>query len=272
MIAPNFGRTAVGVGVDCYRYIYGAGNQPIEQINSKNEALYLHHDQAGSTRLMTGSTGKTEATFTYDAYGNQTGHTGTATSPLGFDGQLTSSDTGLIYLRAQVYDPATAQFLTVDPLVPLTRAPYNYANDNPINRMDRNGLCSILPESSESCFSEAPGAIASGAESIAQNPAEAGGIALGRYRAWNRHWRGRHWRNRSRRGSARRSLGGIRWGRDRPRFYWVCWRKRSLVRWGWGWCHRHRGRWSCGSRSCYRYDCRRNYSDQHRRERHSCSG
>jgi hypothetical protein len=35
--------------------------------------LYLHHDQQGSTRLLTGSTGKTEATFTYDAYGNKTG-------------------------------------------------------------------------------------------------------------------------------------------------------------------------------------------------------
>ena len=36
--------------------------------------------------------------------------------PLGYDAQYTSSDTGLIYLRARVYDPATAQFVTVDPL------------------------------------------------------------------------------------------------------------------------------------------------------------
>lgn len=89
---------------------------------------------------MTGSTGKAEGTFTYDAYGNQTGHTGTATTPLGYDGQYTNSDTGLIYLRARVYDPATAQFLSNDPAEPITRMPYTYANDNPLNLSDPSGL------------------------------------------------------------------------------------------------------------------------------------
>ena len=56
---------------------------------------------------MTGST-------TFDAYGNKTGTTGTSTTPLGYDGQYTSTDTGLIYMRARTYDPATAQFLSVD--------------------------------------------------------------------------------------------------------------------------------------------------------------
>jgi hypothetical protein len=71
--------------------IYG----PIEQISNGGTVTYLHHDQQGSTRLLSGATGKAEATFTYDAYGNQTGHTGTAATPLGYDGQYTSSDTGL---------------------------------------------------------------------------------------------------------------------------------------------------------------------------------
>jgi RHS repeat-associated protein len=61
------------------------------------------------------------------------------TTPLGYDGQYTSSDTGLIYLRARVYDPATAQFLTVDPLAAITRAPYIYTNDNPLNYFDPSG-------------------------------------------------------------------------------------------------------------------------------------
>jgi RHS repeat-associated protein len=96
-----------------------------------------------------------------------------------FDGQYTSADTGLIYLRARVYDPATAQFLTVDPIANLTRAPYNYASDNPLNYTDRTGLCSIVPGSSENCFSEVSGAIISGIESVAQNPVQAGGVVLG---------------------------------------------------------------------------------------------
>ena len=121
-------------------YIYGPGGLPIEQINnSTGTVTYLHHDQPGSTRLLTGSTGTVTGKCTYSAYGTPTCE-GTATTPLGYDAQYTSSDTGLIYLRARVYDPATAQFLTVDPAVAVTREPYNYAGDNPVNRRDPDGL------------------------------------------------------------------------------------------------------------------------------------
>ena len=76
---------------------------------------------------------------TYSAYGTPTCE-GTATTPLGWDGQYTSSDTGLVYLRNRVYDPSTGQFLSVDPVVAVTEEPYSYAEDNPINREDRTGL------------------------------------------------------------------------------------------------------------------------------------
>jgi RHS repeat-associated protein len=141
-------------------YIYGPGGLPIEQINSE-KALYLHHDQQGSTRLLTGTTGTVDGTVTYDAYGNTTGTAGTATTPLGYDGQYTSKDTGLIYLRARTYDPATAQFLSVDPANEQTHQPYTYASDNPLNVSDPTGKCgvgsvgealeSINPLSEENC-------------------------------------------------------------------------------------------------------------------------
>jgi RHS repeat-associated protein len=121
--------------------IYGPSDLPVEQINNTTgQVLYLHHDQSGSTRLLTGSTGKTEVTFTYGPYGELTGSTGTATTPLAYDGQYTSSDTGLIYLRNRVYDPKTAQFLSRDPLAAISGEPYSYAGDNPLNRSDPTGL------------------------------------------------------------------------------------------------------------------------------------
>ena len=126
-------------------YIYGPGGLPVEQINNSSGAVtYLHHDQAGSTRLLTGSTGTVTGKCSYGAYGTPTCE-GASTTPLGYDGQYTSSDTGLIYMRARTYDPATAQFLTVDPLAPVTEAPYTYSEDNPISYADPSGLIFGIP-------------------------------------------------------------------------------------------------------------------------------
>jgi RHS repeat-associated protein len=116
------------------------GENIFEQINnSSGTVTYLHHDQQGSTRLLTGSTGTVMGKCTYGAYGAPTCE-GANTTPLGFDAQYTNSDTGLIYMRNRVYDPTTAQFLSVDPLVGQTHAPYYYAGDNPLNEADPTGL------------------------------------------------------------------------------------------------------------------------------------
>ncbi len=120
-------------------YIYGPGELPVEQISSGGTVTYLHHDQAGSTRLLTGSTGTVTGKCTYSAYGTPTCE-GTTTTPLGYDAQYTSTDTGLIYMRARVYDTATAQFLSVDPLEAISGEPYSYAGDNPLSYGDSLGL------------------------------------------------------------------------------------------------------------------------------------
>jgi RHS repeat-associated protein len=119
--------------------VYGQPEMIVEQITSGGTVSYLHHDQAGSTRLITGSSGTVTRKCTYSAYGAPTCE-GTTTTPLGFDGQYTSSDTGLIYMRARVYHPTTAQFLSVDPLASITQEPYGYAGDNPLTYSDRSGL------------------------------------------------------------------------------------------------------------------------------------
>jgi RHS repeat-associated protein len=143
--------------------MYGPGETTIEQISSSGAAIYLHHDQQGSTRLITGATGAVEGKCTYDAYGTPICE-GTATTPLGYDAQYTGTDTGLIYERARTYDPATAQFLSVDPLAPITGEPYTDTYGNPVSAVDPTGLCSISPFSSSSCLSDAAGAVKRGVE------------------------------------------------------------------------------------------------------------
>jgi RHS repeat-associated protein len=147
-------------------YIYGPNELPIEQISSGGTVEYLHYDQAGSTRLLTGSTGTVSGKCTYSAYATPTCE-GTATTPLGYGSEYTSSDTGLIYLRDRVYDSATAQFLRVDPLEALTGEPYDYVSDDPLTFDDPLGLAKqycagitvsggIFTLNLEGCYVETP--------------------------------------------------------------------------------------------------------------------
>jgi RHS repeat-associated protein len=163
-------------------YIYGPEG-PIEQINSEEHATYLHHDQQGSTRLLTNEKGETTGSYTYGPYGTIEKHEGTATTQLGYDGQLTSSETGLIYLRARTYDPNTAQFLSVDPEVEVTHQPYTYTEDNPVNGGDPTGLCNANPFSESfwtkgNCISENTGQVGEAA-AIGVCVVASGGYCLG---------------------------------------------------------------------------------------------
>jgi len=108
--------------------------------------LYYHQDQLGSTRALTEPAGNVVATFTYDPYGRLTGSTGTVTTPFGFAGEYADAESGLTYLRNRYYDPATGQFLSRDPIEPITHEAYSYVNDNPLNGIDPSGLLTGKPD------------------------------------------------------------------------------------------------------------------------------
>jgi RHS repeat-associated protein len=120
-------------------YVYGPEGLAIEQISTEESPSYLHQDQLGSTRAITDAGGEVTGTFSYGPFGSPSGATGSATTPLGFAGEYTDAETGLQYLRARFYDPATGQFLTHDPAEELTRQPYAYASDDPVNSVDPSG-------------------------------------------------------------------------------------------------------------------------------------
>jgi RHS repeat-associated protein len=129
-----------------HTYLYGPSSAPIAQVDDSTGAIqYLHGDLVGSTRLITDASGTVVGTTEYDPYGNRTNHTGTADTAIGYSGNWADPTTGLVYLRARDYDPATAQFLTVDPLVDQTEQPYAYVADNPLNNSDQTGLCDNMP-------------------------------------------------------------------------------------------------------------------------------
>ncbi len=57
-----------------------------------------------------------------------------------YDGQYLDTVSGLYYLRARWYDPATGQFISVDALVGITDQPYQYVGGDPVNLTDPTGL------------------------------------------------------------------------------------------------------------------------------------
>ncbi len=120
-------------------YIYGPGGLPVEQVNS-SATYWFHHDQVGSTRLMTDSTGAAQATYTYDPYGGLAASTGSITNPLRFTGQYQDSESAFYYLQARYYDATTGQFISVDPFAPQNRPPYSYVAGDPLNGTDPTGL------------------------------------------------------------------------------------------------------------------------------------
>jgi RHS repeat-associated protein len=127
------------------QYIYGPGGLPIEQISGSGSPLFYHHDQLGSTRLLSNLSGHAVSAYAFDPYGNLAAKTGNASTPLGYAGQYTDAESGLQYLRARYYDPASGQLMSRDPITQLTHQPYSYAGDSPLNAVDPTGLCVALP-------------------------------------------------------------------------------------------------------------------------------
>jgi hypothetical protein len=58
--------------------------------DSDAPAVYFyHHDQLGSVRALTNSSGVVQNTYDYDAYGKVTSSTGSVYNPFGYAGEYT---------------------------------------------------------------------------------------------------------------------------------------------------------------------------------------
>lgn len=123
-------------------YVYGP-NGPIADITIGGTVRWYHQDALGSTRVLSDDSGVTVGAFSYTPYGALAASSGSETTTLGFAGEYTDAESGLQYLRARSYDPATGQFLTRDPMVDETGDPYAYADGDPIDNVDPTGNISF---------------------------------------------------------------------------------------------------------------------------------
>ena len=111
---------------------------------------YIHADALGSTRAIS-STGTTVSdTFLYDAWGTEVARTGTtAIVPfrwVGGVGYYYDTETGLVYVRARMYQPTTSRWYSVDLLDYYLSNYHLYVpiGNSPITLIDPTGYDPII--------------------------------------------------------------------------------------------------------------------------------
>ncbi len=128
------------------KYVWGAGGLAYETDLAGTVQAVPLVDGLGSVRALTDATGALIQTSRTEPFGVPTQSQGSSTQPFVFTGEQVDP-TGLVYLRARMYDPASGRFLQKDPLP--KSGPgitgwnrYAYAGDNPMTLVDPSGLSS----------------------------------------------------------------------------------------------------------------------------------
>jgi RHS repeat-associated protein len=118
-------------------YVYGL--DLISATDGAGAQTYFTYDGLGSTTDLTNGSATVTGTYSYDVFGAVRAQTGGGSNYWQFTGEQTDADSGLQYLRARHYDPATGRFLSLDPVE--SGYPYAYAASNPITHADPSGMC-----------------------------------------------------------------------------------------------------------------------------------
>ncbi len=144
------------------RFVYGL--DLISRTDSGGTQEYYLTDGLGSTTGLATGMGTVTDTYTYDVYGAVRTRTGTSGNEFTFTGEQTDAS-GLQYLRARSYNPATGRFVGLDPLPLMQR--YAYVGGNPVNLVDPTGLCGELNTSFFSGCKDAAKDVAGDAQDVA---------------------------------------------------------------------------------------------------------
>jgi RHS repeat-associated protein len=107
-----------------------------------DQVTYVYTDPQGTPLAEADEHGNITKTFDYRPYGEQAA--GQPPNGPGYTGHVNDPDTGLVYMQARYYDPATMRFSSVDPVAPMSGDAYGfnryaYARNNPISNIDPDG-------------------------------------------------------------------------------------------------------------------------------------
>jgi RHS repeat-associated protein len=137
-----------GNGAITNYYVYGIGLA--YKVAPNGNHYYYHFDPSGSTIAITDDSVAIINAYFYDPFGKVTNSFENTSNPFKFVGQygVMEDKNGLLYMRARYYAPELGRFLNKDtmPVSPSRSQSLNlfaYANNNPANEIDPQGLWSV---------------------------------------------------------------------------------------------------------------------------------
>ena len=140
---------ATSDGTSQVQTIYALGASERLGQQQPGAATYALADGQRSVRVLADASGQVVGQRRYSAFGEVRAHDGAAAFAFGYSGEQQDEQTGLINLRARLYDPALGRFLgrdvwPVDMGRPVELNRYVYAQNNPLSHADPTGLTTTL--------------------------------------------------------------------------------------------------------------------------------
>ncbi len=127
---------------------YAFAGGPLE-LDRAGSTYWYQTDTLGSVRLLTHASGNSASSYNYSAFGATRTSSGSVANEVRFSGERTDTESGLEFLRARTYDPATGTFLQRDtfgitPTDSQSLDLYAYTSNNPVNAVDPSGHIGMM--------------------------------------------------------------------------------------------------------------------------------
>ena len=140
-----------GAGQMLAEYIY-LGDQLFAMIRPGEAVYYYHNDHLGTPQVLTDASGNVAWKAAYAPFGKVQISVSAVENNFRFPGQYFDSETGLSYNYRRTYDFNIGRYITADPIgLRGGINPFVYAEGNPINEVDPEGLWPLFPNHWNEC-------------------------------------------------------------------------------------------------------------------------
>lgn len=137
--------------------IYEWGNELLNQQMGSNRSFHLTDSLNGSVRRIIDLSGAILNNYEYDAFGGTIVSIEQTSNRYKYNEEALEDESDLLFLRARFLDIGLGRFITRDPRnrglsSPTSFNAYNFAEGNPVNRVDQSGQSSNPKDSFEQRF------------------------------------------------------------------------------------------------------------------------